>query len=93
MPPTVPSKSASVGEVRQYVAEVLESEQSQSRTYAEGIANQWQVGRGSILRDASLEDLKQIFGVNAGLCVFQYLREGEDKEWQSSYNGIICNGK
>ena len=93
MPPKLPSRSASVEEVRRYVAEVLESEQSPSPDHANSIADQWQIGRGSILRDANLEDLKQIFGINAGLCVFQYLREGEDKEWHASYNGIICNGK
>lgn len=89
MSPKLPSRSASVKDVRRYIAQVLESEHGATPDHANAISEQWQLGHGSLLRDTDLRDLKEILGANAGLCVFQCLREGEDAEWHRSFEGIL----
>lgn len=93
MSPKLPSGSASVEEVRRYIAQVLESEHGAASDNANGISDKWQLGNGSIFRDTNLQDLEEIFGINAGICVFQCRRKGEDAEWCRSFEGICIRCK
>ena len=86
----IPNRSATHEEVRIYIAQTLISKHNAGHDFAEDTARSWRLGRGSELHDAKLEYFQEIFGVDAGLCLFQNVCEDRDDAWKQSGIGVIC---
>jgi hypothetical protein len=52
-------------------------------------ASLWRLGRGSELRDASVQVFKSIFGDFIGWFLFRIVHEDELEDWQQSTVGMI----
>jgi hypothetical protein len=89
MSPKLPAPSAGPNKVRAYIARVLISKHDTSSDLADEIASLWRLGRGSELRDASVQVFKGIFGDFNGWLLYRIVHEDELEDWQQSIVGII----
>ncbi|KAE9381948.1 hypothetical protein N431DRAFT_458499 [Stipitochalara longipes BDJ] len=90
MSPRLPAPSAGPSEVRACISRVLvASQHDTSSDLADEIANKWRLGRGSELRDASVESFQGIFGNFNGWLLYRIVREDELQDWHQSLVGMI----
>jgi hypothetical protein len=72
--PPLPSLSATPSEVRTYFTTLLTTLHFVSEPEAQEIAAKWRIGRGSELRSYDLTIFREIFGVEAGTVLFDYVK-------------------
>ncbi|RFU23632.1 hypothetical protein B7463_g12706, partial [Scytalidium lignicola] len=89
MSPKLPARSAGPDEVRAYIVRVLMSQHDITSDAANETAGLWRLGRGSELRDASVQVFKSIFGDYTGWFLFRIVHENELEDWQQSAIGMI----
>ena len=93
MPPRLPATSAGPQEVRKYISQTLVSKHHTAPEFADNVAGQWQLGRGSDLQKRTSKHFEKIFGVDIGLYLFECVREDKDQDFQQSMTGIFVGCK
>ncbi|KAL3465580.1 hypothetical protein BJX64DRAFT_252693 [Aspergillus heterothallicus] len=77
--PSLPPRTATANEVRAFLTETLITKYNfADENLAEAATENWRVGRGAELHDASLEYFQQLFGVEVGFCLHRSV--GEEKK-------------
>ncbi|OJJ98905.1 hypothetical protein ASPACDRAFT_61600 [Aspergillus aculeatus ATCC 16872] len=71
------SDSATADEVRTYIIQALVTKHAVTVDFATKQAANWDIGRGSELRAATLDHLQRVFDDNVGLCLHRAIREDE----------------
>lgn len=89
MLPKFPAQAAGPSEIRTYILQVLMTQDGTTSEVANEIANLWRVGRGSELRDASVQLFKEIFGSYTGWFLYRIVHEEILADWKRSTVGII----
>ena len=89
MSPKLPARSAGPDEVRAYIVRVLMTQRDTTSDAANETASLWRLGRGSELRDASVQVFKSIFGNYTGWFLYRIVHEDELEDWQQSTVGMI----
>lgn len=86
--PPLPSPSAGVKEVQDYIAAILIARHDATPELAREKAALWEVGHGEEFRTANASRFDGIFGANLGLCLARSVLDDADEEWCASRVGV-----